>query len=87
MFIVEATFDYSDDANGKLRLRVYPGISGYKSARPYDTDSETRLKLGLLNKKSTTCYIDKEGYVYTKEEGEEIKLRNEDTSTKSEVNN
>ena len=67
MIIVEASFDYSKDVDGELRLRIFPGVSGYKSTRRYDTDSIMKNKLKSLNAKSKTCYIDEDGYVYAKE--------------------
>ena len=63
MYILEATFDYSDEASGNLRLRVYPGISGFKSTRKYETEAEAKSKLKSLDKKSSTCSIDDDGFV------------------------
>jgi poly-gamma-glutamate capsule biosynthesis protein CapA/YwtB (metallophosphatase superfamily) len=63
MYMLEATFDYSSESTGTVRLRVYPGISGYKSTRKYEKESETSVKLKNLDKKSDTCSIDDDGFV------------------------
>ena len=63
MYMLEATFDYSSESTGTVRLRVYPGISGYKSTRKYEKESETSAKLKNLDKKSDTCSIDDDGFV------------------------
>lgn len=83
MFICEATFDYSTDKDGKLRIKIYPGISGYKNTREYDTELEVENIYKNLNKKSTTCYVDTDGYVYS---AEEKKLMDEKESTKLDEN-
>jgi len=85
MYMCEAIFDYSDNPDGSLRLKLYPGISGYKSTREYDTDRETQNKIINLNKKSRECYIDKDGYVYSLDEKKNIDL--EKTSSSDIIDN
>ena len=63
MFVVEATFDYQDDVDGTLRLKVYPGISGFRSTRTYENVYELKSKFINLDKKSSTCIIDDDGFV------------------------
>ena len=62
--LLTATFDYSDDENGELQLKIYPGISNYTKVRRYWESDIIDVKLKDMQDKCTTCYIDYEGNVY-----------------------
>lgn len=70
MIVAEATFDYSKDKNGEVRLRVYPGVSNFQKTKRYYDESTVLSKLIDLQTKSRNCHIAENGFVYTEEEVE-----------------
>ena len=66
--LVTATFDYSIDKNGQMRLAVYPGLSNYEKVRKDWKKDEIAAKIKELQDKSSTCYIGDNGYVFTMEQ-------------------
>ena len=70
MLVAEATFDYSKNKNGELRLRIYPGVSNYQKTKRYYDDATVASKISDLQAKSRNCQIAENGFVYTMEEVE-----------------
>lgn len=70
MIVAEATFDYSKDKNGEVRLRVYPGVSNFQKTKRYYDEPTLLSKLTDLQTKSRNCHIAENGFVYTEEEVE-----------------
>ena len=70
MIVIEATFDYSKDKNGEVRLRVYPGVSNFQKTRRYYDEATVLSKITDLQIKSRNCQIAENGFVYTDEEVE-----------------
>lgn len=89
--LLTATFDYSEDENGKLSIRIYPGVSNYSQVKKYWDKDVITYWVKRLEAISTNCFIDEEGnalaidksiipYVMT----DEISLK--DLATSSEIN-
>lgn len=70
MIVAEATFDYSKDKNGEVRLRIYPGVSNFQKTKRYYDEATVLTKLTDLQLKSRNCHIAENGFVYTVEEVE-----------------
>lgn len=70
MIVAEATFDYSKDKNGEVRLRIYPGVSNFQKTKRYYDEGTVTSKLADLQLKSRNCHIAENGFVYTVEEVE-----------------
>lgn len=66
--LLTATFDYSEDENGHLQLKVYPGVSNYEKVKMYWEKEEVAEKIKELQNKSSTCYVADNGYVFTMEQ-------------------
>lgn len=63
MIILQATFDYSKNEKGDLKLKVYPGIANYQKAIRYYDEEILKTKIDELNRKNRNCVIDYDGNV------------------------
>ena len=63
--LLEASFDYSNDKNGQLQLRIYTGVSNYQKVRKDWNKEEIAVKIKNLQDRSSTCYIGDNGYIFT----------------------
>ena len=63
MIILQATFDYSKNEKGDLKLKVYPGIANYQKAIRYYDEEILKTKIDELNRKNRYCKIDYSGVV------------------------
>lgn len=67
MIILQATFDYSKNEKGDLKLKVYPGIANYQKAIRYYDEEILKTKIDELNRKNRYCKIDYSGNVAEKD--------------------
>ena len=67
MIILQATFDYSKNEKGDLKLKVYPGIANYQKAIRYYDEEILKTKIDELNRKNRYCEIDYSGNVTEKD--------------------
>ena len=67
MIILQATFDYSKNEKGDLKLKVYPGIANYQKAIRYYDEEILKTKIDELNRKNRYCEIDYSGNVAEKD--------------------
>ena len=63
MVVAEATFDYSEDEKGVLKIKLYPGKSNYQMTTRYWDKEIIKKIFDDINKNSVNCYVDKEGNV------------------------
>lgn len=63
MIMLEATIDYSENEYGDMKIRVYPGKSNFQMTTRYWDNNIINSIYASINKNSTTCYVDSEGYV------------------------
>ena len=48
MILLKATFDYSKDKNGEVRLRIYPGVSNFQKTKRYYDEATVLTKLTIF---------------------------------------
>ena len=62
IIMVEATFDYSENENGNLTIKLMPGVSNYQKTKRYWND-DLVFRLEGINAKSRNCKIESDGTV------------------------
>lgn len=63
MIILQATFDYSENEKGDLKIKIYPGVANYQKAIRYYDEEILMRKIDELNRKNRNCVIDYAGNV------------------------
>ena len=63
MIILKATFDYSENEKGNLKITIYPGVANYQKASRYYDETKLKDKIDELNRKNINCKVDYSGNV------------------------
>ena len=64
MIILKASFDYSKNEKGDLKIRIYPGIANYQKATRYYDENILKDKIDEINRKNFNCKADYSGVVH-----------------------
>ena len=72
MIILKATFDYSKNEKGDLKIRIYPGVANYQKASRYYDEEVLKTKIDEINRKNYNCKVDYSGVVHIENKTDDI---------------
>lgn len=64
MIILKASFDYSKNEKGDLKIKIYPGVANYQKATRYYDENVLKDIIDEINRKNYNCKVDYSGLVH-----------------------